>query len=86
MDWEILDSFFQNYNLTPHFFDNNFTWGWYDEEIGSYYVGMLHSNHLHTQYEGEEQFSRLWRHHVWMQSREKLGYSLFTYIRDAIKT
>ena len=35
-DWEILDSFFQNYNLTPHFFDNNFTWGWYDEEIGSW--------------------------------------------------
>ena len=35
-DWEMLHLFFSNYNLTARFFDNNGTWGWYDEDTMSW--------------------------------------------------
>ena len=33
-DWEIFGTFFHNYNLVPLWIDCNYTWGWYEEEIG----------------------------------------------------
>ena len=33
-DWEIFGAFFHNYNLVPLWIDCNYTWGWYEEEIG----------------------------------------------------
>ena len=46
-DWEILDTFFQNYNFTPTFQDNNYTWGWFDTETqtwnGAVEMVCLHS-------------------------------------------
>ena len=35
-DWELLDTFFKNYNFTPTFQDNNYTWGWFDKEINAW--------------------------------------------------
>ena len=40
---EILSSFFSSQNLTPTWQDNNYTWGWYDEETERWTgaVGMV---------------------------------------------
>ena len=38
--WEYQKSFFDNFNLSPTFYDNNFTWGWW-EESEQRYVGAL---------------------------------------------
>ena len=35
-DWEILSTFFSNYNLEPNWVDCNGTYGWYDEELGGF--------------------------------------------------
>ena len=34
--WEIEKSFHDNFHLSPTFYDNNFTWGWWDESEGRY--------------------------------------------------
>ena len=38
--WEHEKSFFDNFNLSPTFYDNSFTWGWW-EESEQRYVGAL---------------------------------------------
>ena len=38
--WEYQKSFFANFNLSPTFYDNNYTWGWW-EESEQRYVGAL---------------------------------------------
>ena len=35
-DWEIVSTFMESYDLKPKFLDCNYTWGWYDEEIGGW--------------------------------------------------
>ena len=32
--WEIEKSFHDNFHLSPTFYDNNYTWGWWDESQG----------------------------------------------------
>ena len=34
--WEIQKSFFNNFHLSPTFYENNFTWGWWEESEGRY--------------------------------------------------
>ena len=34
MDWEVLSKFFSIHNIEPNWLDCNFTWGWYDVELG----------------------------------------------------
>ena len=34
--WVIEKSFFDNFHLSPTFYDNNYTWGWWDESQGRY--------------------------------------------------
>ena len=34
--WEIEKSFHDNFHLSPTFYDNNYTWGWWDESQGRY--------------------------------------------------
>ena len=33
-DWEILKSFFSNYNVKPTWINCNYSWGWFDDETG----------------------------------------------------
>ena len=35
-NWEVLSMFFSIYNIEPHWFDCNYTWGYYDEELGGW--------------------------------------------------
>ena len=35
-DWEILDSFFMNHAIVPIWIDCHFTWGWFDENSGTW--------------------------------------------------
>ena len=35
-DWEIIKPFLDHYSLTPTWIDCNFTWGWIDEETGTW--------------------------------------------------
>ena len=35
-DWEVLSMFFSNHNLEPNWLDCDWTWGWYDEELGEW--------------------------------------------------
>ena len=35
-EWEIQKSFLDNFHLSPTFYDNNYTWGWWDESQGRY--------------------------------------------------
>ena len=39
-DWEILKIFFDNNNLQPVWINTDYTWGWYDEETGSWTGGV----------------------------------------------
>ena len=32
--WEVLSKFFSIHNIEPYWLDCNFTWGWYDVELG----------------------------------------------------
>ena len=34
--WERQQSFFNNFHLSPTFYDNNYTWGWWEESEGRY--------------------------------------------------
>ena len=42
-DWEIIQPFLDHYSLTPTWIDCHFTWGWLDEETGTWTgaVGMV---------------------------------------------
>ena len=35
-NWEVLSTFFSNYNIEPNWVDCKGTWGWYDEELGGF--------------------------------------------------
>ena len=35
-DWEVLSKFFSIHNIEPSWLDCDFTWGWYDEELGGW--------------------------------------------------
>ena len=35
-DWEIMKPFLDHYSLTPTWIDCHFTWGWLDEETGTW--------------------------------------------------
>ena len=35
-DWEIIKLFLDHYSLSPTWIDCNYTWGWLDEETGSW--------------------------------------------------
>ena len=35
-DWEIIKPFFDHYSLTPTWVNCNYTWGWLDEETGTW--------------------------------------------------
>ena len=39
-DWEMLRVFFDNNNLEPTWINTHFTWGWYDDETGSWTGGV----------------------------------------------
>ena len=39
-DWEMLRVFFDNNNLEPVWINTHFTWGWFDEETGSWTGGV----------------------------------------------
>ena len=39
-DWEMLKVFFDNNNIEPYWINTHFTWGWYDEESGSWTGGV----------------------------------------------
>ena len=39
-DWEMLRIFFDNNNIEPKWINTHFTWGWYDEETGSWTGGV----------------------------------------------
>ena len=39
-DWEILKIFFDNNNIQPTWINTHFTWGWFDEETGSWTGGV----------------------------------------------
>ena len=34
--WEVLSKFFTIHNLEPNWLDCNYTWGWYDEDLGEW--------------------------------------------------
>ena len=34
--WEVLDKFFGIYNIEPNWLDCNYTWGWFDEDLGGW--------------------------------------------------
>ena len=34
--WEVLDKFFGIYNIEPNWLDCNYTYGWYDEDLGGW--------------------------------------------------
>ena len=40
MDWEMLKVFFDNNNIKPVWINTFYTWGWYDEETGSWTGGV----------------------------------------------
>ena len=48
--WEILDSFFKNYNILPVWTNCHYTWGWYDEEAGKWTgaVGKVRRSKAYT--------------------------------------
>ena len=35
-DWEILSKFFSIHNIEPNWLNCNYTWGWYDEDLGGW--------------------------------------------------
>ena len=35
-DWEIFSKFFSIHNIEPNWLDCNYTWGWYDEDLGGW--------------------------------------------------
>ena len=35
-DWEVLSKFFSMYNIEPNWLDCNYTYGWYDYELGGW--------------------------------------------------
>ena len=35
-DWEVLSKFVSNQNIEPNWLDCNFTYGWYDEDLGGW--------------------------------------------------
>ena len=35
-DWEILSPFFSTHNIEPNWLDCNYTYGWYDEDLGGW--------------------------------------------------
>ena len=39
-DYEVLDPFFEHYNIIPIFSDMNFTWGWLDNETNLWTGGI----------------------------------------------
>ena len=39
-DWEMLQIFFDNNNIEPNWINTHYTWGWYDEETGSWTGGV----------------------------------------------
>ena len=39
-DCEILESFFENYHVTPTWIDCNYTWGWFDNVTGHWTGGV----------------------------------------------
>lgn len=36
LHWEVLSTFFSNYNIEPNWVDCNGTYGWYEEELGGF--------------------------------------------------
>ena len=34
--WEVLSKFFSIHNIEPTWLNCNYTWGWYDEELGGW--------------------------------------------------
>ena len=45
-DWELIKPFLDHYRLSPTWIDCHFTWGWFDEETGSWTgaVGKVRSH------------------------------------------
>ena len=39
-NWEMLKVFFDNNNIEPTWINTHYTWGWYDEETGSWTGGV----------------------------------------------
>ena len=39
-DWEMLRIFFDNNNIEPTWINTHYTWGWFDEETGSWTGGV----------------------------------------------
>ena len=35
-EWEILSKFFSMHNIEPNWLNCNYTWGWYDEDLGGW--------------------------------------------------
>ena len=35
-EWEVLSKFFSFHNIEPNWLDCNYTWGWYDEDLGGW--------------------------------------------------
>ena len=35
-EWEVLNAFFSIHNIEPNWLDCNFTYGWYDEDLGAW--------------------------------------------------
>ena len=35
-DWEVLSKFISIHNIEPNWLDCDFTWGWYDEDLGGW--------------------------------------------------
>ena len=35
-DWEILSTFFSIHNIEPNWLDCDWSWGWYDEDLGGW--------------------------------------------------
>ena len=35
-EWEVLSKFFAIYNIEPNWLDCNYTYGWYDDELGGW--------------------------------------------------
>ena len=35
-DWEILSKFISIHNIEPNWLNCNYTWGWYDEDLGGW--------------------------------------------------
>ena len=36
LEWEVLSKFFSLHNIEPNWLDCNYTYGWYDEELGGW--------------------------------------------------